>query len=44
MKSSHLMISRPRNYESGATMGVFYIESPATRQLLIKAGKVDFDT
>ena len=24
-------------------MGVFYIESPATRQLLAKAGKVDFE-
>lgn len=27
----------------GRTMGVFYIESPATRQLLAKAGKVDFE-
>ncbi|MCD6204505.1 MAG: DNA polymerase III subunit alpha, partial [Candidatus Marinimicrobia bacterium] len=27
----------------GRTMGVFYIESPATRQLLQKAGKVDFE-
>ena len=29
--------------KSGRTMGVFYIESPATRQLLAKAGKVDFE-
>ena len=29
--------------KAGHTMGVFYIESPATRQLLIKAGKVDFE-
>ena len=29
--------------ESGRTMGVFYIESPATRQLLAKAGVVDFE-
>jgi len=29
--------------KSGRTMGVFYIESPATRQLLQKAGKVDFE-
>jgi len=29
--------------QSGQTMGVFYIESPATRQLLTKAGVVDFD-
>ena len=28
---------------SGKTMGVFYIESPATRQLLKKAGVVDFE-
>ena len=28
---------------SGKTMGVFYIESPATRQLLAKAGVVDFE-
>ncbi len=28
---------------SGRTMGVFYIESPATRLLLKKAGKVDFE-
>ncbi len=28
---------------SGRTMGVFYIESPATRQLLAKAGRVDFE-
>jgi DNA polymerase III alpha subunit len=28
--------------ESGRTMGVFYIESPATRQLLLKMGKVDY--
>ena len=28
---------------SGRTMGVFYIESPATRQLLAKAGVVDFE-
>jgi len=27
----------------GRTMGVFYIESPATRQLLVKAGIVDFE-
>lgn len=27
----------------GKTMGVFYIESPATRQLLAKAGVVDFE-
>ncbi len=26
----------------GRTIGVFYIESPATRQLLARAGKVDF--
>ncbi|NHZ87397.1 MAG: DNA polymerase III subunit alpha, partial [Planctomycetia bacterium] len=29
--------------KSGRTMGVFYIESPATRQLLTKAGVVDFE-
>ena len=29
--------------ERGLTMGVFYIESPATRQLLAKAGKVDYE-
>jgi error-prone DNA polymerase len=29
--------------ESGKTMGVFYIESPATRQLLTKAGVADFE-
>mgnify|MGYP006279861689 CR=1 FL=1 len=29
--------------ESGQTMGVFYIESPATRQLLAKSGKADFE-
>ncbi len=29
--------------EAGKTMGVFYIESPATRQLLAKAGTVDFE-
>jgi len=29
--------------KAGRTMGVFYIESPATRQLLTKAGKVDFE-
>lgn len=29
--------------KSGKTMGVFYIESPATRQLLAKAGVVDFE-
>ncbi|MCH8327129.1 MAG: DNA polymerase III subunit alpha, partial [Candidatus Marinimicrobia bacterium] len=29
--------------ERGETMGVFYIESPATRQLLAKAGKVDYE-
>lgn len=29
--------------KSGKTMGVFYIESPATRQLLVKAGIVDFE-
>lgn len=29
--------------ESGKTMGVFYIESPATRQLLAKAGVADFE-
>lgn len=29
--------------KSGKTMGVFYIESPATRQLLAKAGTVDFE-
>lgn len=28
--------------KAGRTMGVFYIESPATRQLLTKAGVVDF--
>tara|TARA_B100000941_G_scaffold215955_1_gene158950 strand:+ start:432 stop:3407 length:2976 start_codon:yes stop_codon:yes gene_type:complete len=28
---------------SGKTMGVFYIESPATRQLLLKSGLVDFE-
>ncbi|MQY62776.1 MAG: PHP domain-containing protein, partial [Calditrichaeota bacterium] len=27
----------------GRTMGIFYIESPATRQLLAKAGQVDFE-
>ncbi len=32
-----------RLMESGRTMGIFYIESPATRQLLAKAGKVDFE-
>ena len=35
-KTEHLM-------KSGKTMGVFYIESPATRQLLAKAGVVDFE-
>jgi len=29
--------------QSGMTMGIFYIESPATRQLLAKAGVVDFE-
>ena len=29
--------------QSGKTMGIFYIESPATRQLLAKAGVVDFE-
>ena len=29
--------------KGGKTMGVFYIESPATRQLLAKAGVVDFE-
>ena len=29
--------------KSGKTMGIFYIESPATRQLLAKAGVVDFE-
>ena len=29
--------------KNGKTMGVFYIESPATRQLLAKAGAVDFE-
>ncbi|MFH1852008.1 MAG: DNA polymerase III subunit alpha [Candidatus Neomarinimicrobiota bacterium] len=29
--------------QAGRTMGVFYIESPATRQLLAKAGVVDFE-
>ena len=29
--------------QMGKTMGVFYIESPAARQLLAKAGKVDFE-
>ena len=29
--------------QAGRTMGVFYIESPATRQLLQKAGRVDFE-
>jgi error-prone DNA polymerase len=29
--------------KAGRTMGVFYIESPATRQLLQKAGRVDFE-
>ena len=29
--------------KSGRTMGVFYIESPATRQLLSKSGVVDFN-
>ncbi|MBL7013041.1 MAG: DNA polymerase III subunit alpha [Candidatus Marinimicrobia bacterium] len=29
--------------QAGKTMGIFYIESPATRQLLAKAGVVDFE-
>ncbi len=29
--------------ESGRTMGVFYIESPATRQLLVKMGVADYE-
>lgn len=29
--------------ESGGSIGVFYVESPATRQLLAKAGKCDFE-
>ena len=29
--------------EAGRTMGVFYIESPATRQLLAKAGRADYE-
>ena len=29
--------------QQGRTMGVFYIESPATRQLLARAGKADFE-
>lgn len=29
--------------KKGKTMGVFYIESPATRQLLSKSGTVDFE-
>jgi error-prone DNA polymerase len=34
---------RTRNYiESGETMGIFYIESPATRQLLHKMRRADF--
>ena len=32
-----------RLIKSGKTIGVFYIESPATRQLLKKAGLVDFE-
>jgi len=32
-----------RLMKAGKTMGVFYIESPATRQLLAKAGVVDFE-
>ena len=32
-----------RLMKAGHTMGVFYIESPATRQLLTKAGVVDFE-
>jgi DNA-directed DNA polymerase III PolC len=32
-----------RLMQSGKTMGIFYIESPATRQLLAKAGVVDFE-
>jgi error-prone DNA polymerase len=31
-----------RLVESGRSMGVFYIESPATRQLLLKMGTVDY--
>jgi error-prone DNA polymerase len=29
--------------KSGKTMGVFYIESPATRQILAKSKKIDFE-
>ncbi|MCH7858904.1 MAG: DNA polymerase III subunit alpha [Candidatus Marinimicrobia bacterium] len=29
--------------ERGRTMGVFYVESPATRQLLAKAGRADYE-
>ncbi len=29
--------------KAGRTMGIFYIESPATRQLLARAGVVDFE-
>ncbi|UCH63901.1 MAG: DNA polymerase III subunit alpha [Fidelibacterota bacterium] len=29
--------------QQGRTMGIFYIESPATRQLLARAGQVDFE-
>ena len=32
-----------RLIKAGKTMGVFYIESPATRQLLAKSGVVDFE-
>jgi len=35
-KTEHLM-------KEGKTMGIFYIESPATRQLLAKAKMVDFE-
>ncbi len=35
---------RTRRYiESGDTAGIFYIESPATRQLLKKMGRADFE-
>ena len=29
--------------KAGRTLGIFYIESPSTRQLLAKAGRVDFE-
>jgi error-prone DNA polymerase len=43
---SHDSLSDPRTrslVEAGQTLGVFYVESPATRQLLRKMGRADYE-